>query len=162
MDQSKNHNLFDFKTAYNKCIFLLRRKDYSTLKMREYLQKKGFEKDIIDKVLERLVHLSFINDEAFCHRMCENLLSKKAYSINEIIFKLKNQGFEIDDIHHSLDKYRKENYEYETCLNLLRRKYPSLDEEMKEKAFTYLARKGFKYSDISNAYEDILYEENYR
>ena len=145
-------------------LYILSKYSKTEKELRDKLKSgKKYDDDTIDKTIEFLKKHEFIDDEAYVKRYFELHHNNNSYRQmksklfikgikKEVIEKIINDSFGDDKID-----------EISTIKKLLLKKYPNYYEEKdnmdikdKNKVFSYLARKGFSYDDISTVLKEII------
>lgn len=120
----------------------------------DYLKKKGYDKDTIEKTCEKLDEYGFINDRLYAENYIKTFITKK--SKKAIKFDLKNKGVN----EHIIDKLLSEideDEEKKTVLMLAKKytKNKEIDQKIKQKCKNYLFSKGFSYDLCNYAVESL-------
>ncbi|MDO8609460.1 MAG: regulatory protein RecX [bacterium] len=154
----------DESQLLNLAFFYLKFRHRSKKEVRDYLLKKikttHWSPDSVEKILERLEELKFINDQDFVRWFVEqrNLMKPKS------VYILKQELFQFGIDKQIVDEYFENNIkdEDEVVFNLLSRKwsrYSHLDKQKRfEKAMSFLMRRGFSYDVIKKIINRL--EEN--
>ena len=140
----------DLDKAYNRILNLLARRVRSEWEIRDYLKRKKYDEDAIDKLLNKLSERHLVNDLSFANAWVENRRLLKNMSKRKLTQELraKRVSDEIIDEVMGLD----ETNELEVLRELVERKksrYPD-----KTKFMRYLAGQGFNYNDIKTVLAD--------
>ena len=145
-------------------LYILSKYSKTEKELRDKLKSgKKYDDDTIDKTIEFLKKHKYIDDVAFVKRYFE--IHKNNSSYRQMKNKLFIKGIKKDLI----DKVMLEEFnddkidESKTIKKLLLKKYPNyykdkdnMDIKEKNKVFSYLARKGFSYEDISTVLREII------
>lgn len=110
-----------------------------------------YEESQIDEIIEYLKENDYINDEFYVDRYIKNIMKLKETSIKDIKIDLIRRGIEEDLIEKYItdDVY---NYEEESALKLALKKSKNFEIEKVKK---YLINKGFSYSNVSKAIDNL-------
>ncbi|CDZ74775.1 putative RecX protein [Peptoniphilus sp. ING2-D1G] len=117
--------------------------------MENYLEEKGFSKDIIKDTLKRLCTLNYINDREYALSYCRDKVNLNKYGPKKIAFLLKSKGIDDDIINSSM-----ENLDWDKIIDNLKKdgmsKLKKLEQDDKkwEKTVRYLLNKGYSYDLI--------------
>ena len=145
-------------------LYILSKYSKTEKELRDKLKSgKKYDDETIDKTIEFLKKHKYIDDEAFVKRYFE--IHKNNNSYRQMKNKLFIKGIKkelIDKI--LLEEFNDEKIdESNTIKKLLLKKYPNyykekdnMDIKEKNKVFSYLARKGFSYEDISTVLREII------
>ena len=145
-------------------LYILSKYSKTEKELRDKLKSgKKYDDETIDKTIDFLKKHKYIDDDAFVKRYFE--IHKSNSSYRQMKNKLFIKGIKkelIDKI--ILDEFNDEKIdESSTIKKLLLKKYPNyykekdnMDIKEKNKVFSYLARKGFNYDDISTVLREII------
>ncbi len=126
----------------------------STWEMESYLQRKQASSDLAQQVMDKLMHLGFIDDLAFAQTWVENRHLLKPTSKRKLQQELKAKRVPNEVIDQVLREDAVEDTsELQTMITRKRRQTKYQDDE---KLMQYLARQGFGYEDIKNALHDTI------
>lgn len=149
-DKILKHNNSNRITSY--AFYLISHKMYSKQSLTDKLIQKGFNPDDIEKTINRLCELKYINDENFAKELVKYLISKGKgpfYIKNEL--KLHNIN---NDLISKLVDDEQENQTYLQIVDLIKKRYPKFDGTNKNevrKIAMFFQRRGFASSDIAKA-----------
>src|SRR3989344_9062339 len=147
--------------ALNRCYFYLKHRPRTEKEIYFYLYKKANkykinQKDINDIILE-LKEKSYLNDKKFIEWFVSRRLSTKPKAVFIIKNELKRLGIKDDLINEYFEDV--EINEYDLAIKLLtkvNRRFINLEaDKKKEKQYSYLLSRGFKYDDIKKAVEEF-------
>ena len=147
--------------ALNRCYFYLKQRPRTEREIYFYLYKKAKkykinQKDINDIILE-LKEKSYLDDKKFIDWFVSKRLSTKPKAVFIIKNELKRLGIKDDLINEYFEDV--EINEYDLAIKLLtkvNRRFINLEaDKKKEKQYSYLLSRGFKYDDIKKAVEEF-------
>lgn len=108
------------------------------------VDKKGFDKSLIEPVMRRLEERGYIDDTRFARLWVENRNIRKGSSSKKLRTELAQKGVQLNIIDEIMsENLRDEKEELRKIIAKKRAKYDDL------KLTQYLLRQGFNYSDIS-------------
>ncbi len=100
-----------------------------------------------ERVLQKLQHKNYINDENFSRWWVENRNQTKGTSLRKLSAELRAKGVDTEIINQAIaHSGRSNSAELEKIIAKKRNKYPD-----DQKLMQYLARQGFEYDDIKLA-----------
>lgn len=119
------------------------------------LREKEFSDDIIDKVIELLKKYNYIDDYSYAGSFLRDKFNLKGFGSNRIKFELKQKGISNEIIEQVF--FENEFDEAQKAAELIERKYGIWDFDIKEKQKIegFLARRGFSFSTIREAFNII-------
>ena len=147
--------------ALNRCYFYLKQRPRTEREIYFYLYKKAkkykiTQKNINDIILE-LKEKSYLNDKKFIEWFVSKRLSTKPKAVFIIKNELKRLGIKDNLINDYFEEI--EIDEYDLAIKLLtkiNRRFLNLEaDKKKEKQYSYLLSRGFKYDDIKKAVEEF-------
>ncbi len=144
----------NYKKALNKCADLLSRRDHSVKELKTKLLRTVDEQSA-QKAVDRYIEAGYLDDYKYCERLVEYLFNVKKYSLNHVKQECYKRGISQSILNEIISDYDVD--QTDVIVELLKSKYSSkLDAENgKQKVIQALIRKGFLYSDISNAFYRI-------
>lgn len=118
--------------------------------IREFLQKKGYLKDVCDFVVEKMRGYDFINDSEYAKDYIGFALNKKGKRL--IKMELKAKGLDDETLENAFSGVDEKAQE-DTALQILQKymRGKTADKETLYKAFRYLLGKGFEYETARSA-----------
>lgn len=148
--------------AFKRAMFLLEKKDYTIAQMRDKLKSGYYPVDIVERVLEQLLSLHYLNDERYALQYITCSSHKKTRRAIEM--KLREKGIAPDIIDKAFERYiAREGTPDELNLAkqlLKKRHYLECEKDRKEieKHLNYLIRKGFSYDVAKRAMQELREE----
>ena len=123
---------------------------YRSKKTGEIKERPGVSQTLTDRVYDRLVYKSYVNDEAFTRFWVENRNQTKGMSRRKLEAELRSKGVSNEVIErHLRESGRDDASELRKIIAKKRNRYPD-----EAKFIQYLARQGFSYDDIKSAFGD--------
>ena len=149
----------EVKSAFEKGSDYIASRMHSKKEFFEKLLKKGFEKSVILKALEKLEEYHYVDDDLFAKQFIEQ---NKKYSKKMLENKLMQKGISADIIRDKLGN--KDDFEdFKLCLKMAEKYAKSKDlskEGAIKKLYASLARKGFSFDIINKVCKQILGKNN--
>ena len=140
-----------FKKAKAHALQFLSYRDRSKWELSQYLGKKEHSPPVIQKTLDYLTELNYVDDHRFALGWGQYKINKNKLGKNRLYFELLGKGVNKETIEGILNTLYEENPEMELAVQCARKKWITLKsfEEKKKKRLLvqYLKRKGFS-SDI--------------
>ena len=140
--------------SYNKAIYLLGFRDYSCKELKNKL-KLEFPEESIEKTIEKLKSLKFLDDDRFAQKYARVLIFEKYFSKKRAKFELIKKGIDKElasNIIEDVDVDEREQIKF-----LISSKYKNAykDEKIKRRAMAFLQRYGYSFSDVAS----VLFRE---
>lgn len=152
----------DAKKSMDMSLRYLQYRSRSQKEMEDYLEAKGFERDIIDETIDKLKSYGYINDLAFARDWVSHRMATKPMGRAMIKRELYYKGIDNEIIEKSLDQFsenEEEEQAYKLALKYIKR-YRNLDtREQFYKIGQALARRGFNWEVAKRALRRLLLEE---
>jgi len=140
-----------FKKAKAHALQYLSYRDRSKWELSQYLGKKEHSPPVIQKTLDYLAELNYVDDQRFALQWGQYKINKNKIGKNRLYVELLGKGVNKETIEGILSALYEENPEMELAVECARKKWVALKsfEEKKKKRLLvqYLQRKGFS-SDI--------------
>lgn len=143
--------ILDYDNCFNKALVYLSFRPHTVFELSNKLRKR-FDKNILEKTIQRLIELNYLNDELFANTFIE--MNRERMSRLVIFQKLVKKGIERNTIELSLEHYLPENETISARNNLKKKSYDLGVKAEREKALSYLSRKGYKYNTIKKVLEN--------
>lgn len=143
----------EYASALDRALKYLGIKPSSKRKIKEYLIEKGYDEDVTQAVIERLLQLNYLNDNAVAAGYVKSCAGR--YGNGILRLKLKERGIGSDIIAGVLPSGGEEA---EAAKNLAV-KYLDQNNPDKKKLYGYLFNKGFSSEAISEALRMIKEEK---
>lgn len=125
------------------------------------LEKKGFEKSLIDKAINFLKKYNFVDDNKYAKCYIKEKL--KVDGKKKIKFNLLKKGIQESTINEAFEFYNENEDEYINSLKkIAERKYNSLKKDsleqvkLKKKLCDYLLRKGYLWSEVKLVLNELF------
>ena len=120
---------------------------YKSRKTGEIKERAGYATELVERVFDKLVDKSYVNDESFARFWVENRNQTKGVSRRKLEAELRAKGVSQEIIAQQLsESERTDDSELQKVIAKKRNKYQD-----EQKLMQYLARQGFSYDDIKQA-----------
>ena len=158
IDENVLHNYIfesEKQNALNKAMNYINTSYKTTKQVRDYLNKKGYDKSVIEFVILKLKEYNFLDDKKYAEVYVQTY--SKKYGINMLKTKLFERGIHKDIVDECLKEFSSNN---ETIDSFLLKKINGkpLSQDLLTKCIRFLTGKGFKYDEIKSAIS--RYKEN--
>lgn len=110
-----------------------------------------YDEELIEEIIEYLKDNSYIDDENYVYKYIQNVMRLKKCSINEIKIDLLKRGINEDLIDTYINE-EVEEFELNSAKLLAEKKIKTME---LEKVKRYLLNKGFSYSNVSKAIDNL-------
>lgn len=127
--------------------------------IREYLKRKGYLDESIDKTIEKLLEYGYIDDGIYVENYIKTYENKKGKKL--LKFELLKKGVKQETIEEKLEDMLSFDDEKNTCIILAKKylKNKEVDLKTKQKLFSYLMGKGFPSSVINEVIKELKCEQ---
>ena len=136
-----------FKKAKAHALQYLSYRDRSKWELSQYLGKKEHPLPVIQKTLDYLTELNYVDDQRFALQWGQYKINKNKIGKNRLYMELLGKGVKKETIEGILNTLYEKNPEMELAVQCARKKWITLKsfEEKKKKRLLvqYLQRKGF-------------------
>ncbi len=136
--------------AYDRVLNYVALRVRSEWELRDYLNRKGYEKETIDQTLDRLSKAGFVNDLNFAKAWVDNRRLLKSVSKRRLTQELRQKRVSNDVIEQVLSE--DEADERQVLRELVERKRARYPDKLK--FMQYLSRQGFNYDDIKSVIDN--------
>lgn len=141
----------NFKNAKNIALKFLACSSKSQKDIEDKLKNKGFDKDVIDKVLDDLKESGFVDDKIFAFQWARARVKSKMWGRNKVRSGLVEKGISKEIIEGAIKEIEQEISEEETIKKAFEKwvkkqgsRVQEFEGNEKAKAFRHLIAKGFQ------------------
>jgi regulatory protein len=152
------------KEAYNYCIRLLSRRDYSRYKLGKKLKERDYSPEESEEVLDKLIEQNYLREEEYARIRTRHFITK-GYSNNMILRAASEEFIDVDEqlIESLRAEYGQDQADIisELIQKKIRNKTVSSFEEkmkLKQKVTRFLLSKGHQYSEVSSKIDQAIQE----
>ena len=141
--------------CFNRGLLAIEKSMKTKKMLRDYLREKGYPKVCIGRACDKLEEYGYLNDESYCENYILSYQHQK--SKQKMKYDLLAKGVNEEIVVAKLEDLTNEDDEQEKCLKFARKYLNNKDFDIKtkQKFYNHLAGKGFGYSQISNAWDEI-------
>lgn len=151
------------KLAYMYAIYLLGFGMKTEKELKDKLKKKGYDETSIDYAIEKAKSYNYINDENYVDTFIRTRAIPSSWGENKIISTLLQKGIDKNVIKEKIEELYNSDDKYENALNLAIKKKNTLskydEKKQKERIYSFLTSKGFKYDTIKKVLSTIFSED---
>jgi regulatory protein len=155
IEEEKNKSL-------NYSLKLLSFKQRTKKELKNKLGEKGYEDDIIEETVKKLVDIGYIDDEKYVMYFIKEKTRLNKLGRNKIKFQLINKGIDNDIIEAGLEELE-EDVVLQNALELVKKRVTRLNHlseiEKNQKLYRFLLGKGYDYSIIKKVINDLSEDE---
>ncbi len=148
-----------YAAAKNAAVKYLSLKLRTSFEVEEKLRELGYEETIINRVINDLTEIDYINDYKYATKYIAEKTKLKPKSTKLLAMELDYKGISGDIINSAIEELNPNDDK--VALELLQKrysKYNEFDEILIKKMKTYLAGRGFSYTQISKAISKYIPE----
>jgi regulatory protein len=149
----------DLLPAQDYALKLLSYRERSRQEIQVRMERKGFQREVIEKVLRYLEGQKYLDDRRFAELWAHDRL-RKGYGKVRVILELRKKGVNQEIIDEVVKKTYSSVDEIEMALELVKRKGYNLewagDQRVARRASEFLRRRGFSFSVIREVMSRIL------
>lgn len=131
---------------------LLARRPRSAWEISDYLKRKDYEPDVIEKILNALSSRGLLDDEKFARMWIDNRRLLKKTSKRRLMLELQQKHIDKNIITSALAE--DETDEGQVVRDLIAKKRSQSRYQDDQKLIAYLLRQGFNYDDIKAAMQE--------
>jgi regulatory protein len=144
--------------AYQKALGYLSKSPKTIRQMKEYLTDKGYDANIIERVIVQLSSFNYLDDRAFAQKFIESRIRYKPKSVFALGFELRKKGIDPVLAKELLAAYK----DVELALKAVETKKQAWnrldDSECRKKMMNYLRYRGFDYSVCQTVWQKFQAE----
>jgi regulatory protein len=157
----------EYYTTKNSAYRYLARRSHSVYELKQKLLKKDFNESVVDAIISELIEMGYLNDKKFAEEFVDARIKSKADGIQKIKSQLYKRGISKGFIDDAIKKvsHESEDVILDNVFKLARRKYDQIvshksleipKQKIREKLTLYLVNKGYSYSEIAKALNEII------
>lgn len=141
--------------CFNRGLNVIEKSLKSEKMLYKYLKEKSYPDECIERAIYKLKSYGYIDDGAFCENYINSYPMK---SRKKIKYDLLTKGIDIDLIEKKLNENLNSEMEEEKSFIEAQRylKNKIYDLKTKQKFYNHMLSKGFDYSQIQKAWEEIV------
>lgn len=136
--------------AYDAALKYLGYRARSVREINDHLRRKGYEAEVIEGIIGRLVENRFLDDALFAEQWVKERQSLRPRSRRALEQELMQKGVSREIIQDALTSIGEEGHE-QMLNDLIAKKRRQVRYQDDEKLMAYLARQGFGYDQIKKA-----------
>lgn len=144
LEQLKQTAVLD--KAYMRSLDLIMRRQRSEWEVGDYLKRKDYDLDTIEKTVDRLKKAGYVNDVKFAESWIRNRRLLKSTSKRKLFTELKQKRVDESVINLALEE--DETDEIEVLKGLIEKKRQQSRYQDDQKLIAFLLRRGFNYEQI--------------
>lgn len=149
-------NQTEKEIALSKAVSYISKSQKTLNEITKYLITKGFDEEVCNYVIEKMKEYNFINDELYAKNYIK--FKNKNSGKKKIVLELKQKGLDDNLINNSTEEYVQDrNYIKKVAEKYLKNK--ERDIKTKQKAFRFLASRGYETEDIKWALDYFFKED---
>ena len=133
----------------------------SQQEMAKKLEQKGYDPEIIKKVVDHLVQMEYINDRLFAQKYIKQAMNLKKLGVQRIRQELSIKGIRRDVIDDALSQF--DNSQEDVLYEMVQKKMKTLkdfDVKSLNSLRGHFIRKGYLMNSINRCIEQIITESN--
>ena len=145
----------EFKKAYNYCIFLLSKRDYSEYKIKNKLKSRKHDPKVMEEVIAKLTEQGYLREEEYKRQRIKQFILK-GLANRYILQKLAQEHLSAEE--EEIEKIRNEQFLYadEMIDQLIQKKLRGKDIpedfesklKLKNKVLRFLVSKGHSFDSV--------------
>jgi regulatory protein len=146
------------EAAYQRALRLLSFRPRSSTEIRQRLTRIGFDNEIIDGALTRLMRSGLVDDARFAKEWAENRNEFRPRGRRALEYELRQHGLEREEIDQALEGLDENSLALQAARKHARKLLGLPAIEFRRKLYGFLARRGFDYENAKPAVEQAWKE----
>ena len=156
------NRLFHIK---QRALRFLGRRLHSSTELRIKLKQKGYEKDLIDNVIDDLSSAGYLNDFDFAKEFIKEKFKSRLWGKYKIKSELMKKGIDNELITQALIESIGEQDEFDNAMIVAEKKIKILKSksdgvELKRKVISFLNTRGYSYEIAGKVCDELIGEED--
>ncbi len=136
------------KSAYASALRWLSQRDLTQQEIRTRLHRKGFDAEVIDAVISRLLSQNYVSDDRVARQVVETALSRSRQGPMAIRHKLRTRGVDGETADTTWRELTKTT-DWLKIAEAIKERYDMNDPRQRARCARYLARQGFPSTVIA-------------
>lgn len=145
--------------VYNYGLTVLSRSLKSEKQLKAKMLDKGYDNELIERVIEKLKSQRYIDDVYYCEALVNTRINGSKYGKRRIVQELYEKGIDRETTDNKLNEISDEE-EFERAYELAMKKMKSIKDEdtlkKSSKLSNFLIYRGFDYETVKKVVERIL------
>ncbi len=141
--------------GYDKAIRFLSFRPRSQAEISRYLQDKGYEPEVVEDIIQRLIDKKYLDDETFAQFWLENRSQFKPRGSRALRYELRQKGIDDQVIKTTLSDLDEEELAWAAVQGKLRIWHHLPPDALQKKVMGFLSRRGFGYDVVRTIVERI-------
>jgi len=153
-----NLNFDPFSKAKESALVYLSYRDRSVKEMIDKLHSKGYQQEIIKKVIHILIKSDLLDDERFAWLFSKGKVESRSWGPDKLRYELTLKGIDKEILEKTITKIYDKYSQYDLIRSLLSKRIKSgseVDAKEMRKHIDYLKRRGYRWDVIREAIADI-------
>jgi len=157
------NEIFQAKTSAYR---YLGNRNHSSFELKLKLSKKGYQKEIINKVIIELKGKGYIDDHKFAESFVRTRVERRKEGIVKINSELRKRGINNEIISEVISNSSNDPIHFDNALELADKKYQTLKnksleyQKLKGRLFNFLKGKGYTPDIIFKVIDNVLEKES--
>ena len=141
----------NFKAAKSSAVKYISLRVRTGKDVRFKLNNEGFESETVEKVIEELQSIGYVNDKIYAQKYVFDRSKLKPMAKKMLRYELLSKGVEDTIINEVLDGWEVDEYDVaETLFKRKFGKYDLSDEKVRRKAISFLLHRGYSFELIDS------------
>lgn len=156
-DQS-NLNFDPLSKAKDSALVYLSHRDRSVKEMIDKLHSKGYQQEIIKKVIHILIKSDLLDDDRFAWLFSRSKVEAKSWGPDKLRYELTLKGIDKEILEKTINKIYDKYSQYDLIRSLLSKRINSdsdVNSKEMKKHIDFLKRRGYRWDVIREAIADI-------
>jgi regulatory protein len=142
--------------AFQEALTLLAARDYTTVKMREKLARRGLDEAAVAAAVVRLESEGWLSDRRFAERFAETAVSGGRFFGPRLRLEMRRRGVPAGLIDEVLGRIRQEHDEQDDLRSVMERRFSGFSfsaasDRERRRVIAFLQRRGFGFGAIMKA-----------
>jgi len=137
--------------AVGRGLAYLGRRDRTVSETRSQLKRRGFEEDVIEGAVARLIEMEYLDDARFCQRFTEDRRVLDGWGDSRIRHRLSELGAPRDAIDAVFEHPSGDELQRAVAVLEMRLRHPAEAEADRRRAMGLLVRRGYSPQTASDA-----------
>lgn len=146
-----------YETAFQKALQFIHHRPRSVEETRKRLIEKGFDDDVVEATLEKLMDKNWLNDLEFSRQWIENRNTFRPRSNRLLAYELRTKGVAENHIRQALENFGgdQDDLAYQAGIKKAKQCQGDSWQDFQKKVGGFLGRRGFHYGVVRPTVEQL-------
>jgi len=149
-----------FKKVLSSAYEFIARRPHGTKELEIKLLEKGFDEDLVNDVIEKLLGKGILDDHDVAYRWAESRIKNRLWGKAKLHHFLREKGIKKDIADRVQQEVWEEFSEEETARKAVSKRFSSVAQPSQSKIFSFLKSRGFSPGVLYRIVKDVALDDH--